>query len=382
MADENMPFAAEGFSRLGEVRLVPGRELGPADIEDCDILAIRSVTRVDENLLGRSRVRFVGTATIGVDHVDTEYLTRRGVGFASASGCNAVSVAEYLVAAFFVLADRLDLRLADKSIGVIGAGNVGSRVAVRAEALGMRVILNDPPLKDKTGDLCYRPLEEAVAADIVTLHVPLDRGGPYPTWQMVDSRFIDSLKPGAILINTSRGSVVDTAALEAGLESGKVAASVLDVWENEPRISLHALRSAQVATPHIAGYSFDGKARGTWMVYRAACRYFGLEPDWDPGALLPAPVPERLRPGAESSARDTQAALGELVAASYDILADDSRLRAIENVPETERGKYFDRLRREYPVRREFFSRTVELAPGRSGLGPVLEGLGFKVEVN
>jgi len=377
LADENMPLAGEAFSRLGEVRLAPGRKITPDLVSGCDILAVRSVTRVDRQLLSGSRVRFVGTATIGVDHVDTGYLVASGIGFASAPGSNAISVAEYIIAALYVLAARLGFSLRNKSLGIIGVGNVGSRVSVRAEALGMKVIWNDPPLLEKTGAPRYCPLEEACQADLVTLHVPLEKGGPYPTYHLADRRFIDGLRPGTILFNTSRGSVADTGALLEALKSGRLAAAVLDVWENEPVISLPLLSKAAIATPHIAGYSYDGKVRGTLMIYEAACRHFGIKPDWDPSGFLPEPERATIRLEGDLSRKDEL--IGQAVAASYDILADDSKLRVISDLPEGERGKYFDRLRKEYPVRREFSARTVELAKNLAPLKPVLEGLGFKV---
>lgn len=289
IADENMPFAREAFGSLGEVRSLPGRSIGPGDVRGADILAVRSVTRVDERLLSGSRVRFVGTATIGTDHVDTAYLERAGIGFASAPGCNAVSVAEYVVAALLVLARRHRFSLGEKCLGIIGVGNVGSRVLERSRVLGMKVIANDPPLAEKTGDPLYRPLEEVIeGADIITLHVPLTREGAYPTYHMANQRFLDRVKPGAMLFNTSRGAVAGSAALKQALEDGRLAATVLDVWENEPGIDMELMRRTDIATPHIAGYSYDGKIRGTTMIYQAACRHFSLEPAWDAAGLAPA----------------------------------------------------------------------------------------------
>jgi len=378
VADENMPLAREAFSTLGEVRLVPGRQITPGTLADCDILAVRSVTRVDESLLAGSPVRFVGTATIGTDHVDTNYLERAGIGFSAAPGCNATSVAEYVVAALFVLAERKNFRLRDKSLGIIGVGNVGSRVESRAKALGMKVVLNDPPLREATGDPKYRDLDEALGSDIVTLHVPLEKGTAYPTYHMVDSRFIERLKPGAILINTSRGAVADSKALAAGMDSGRIGAAVLDVWEGEPDIPLELLEKTGIATPHIAGYSYDGKVRGTQMIYEAACRYFAREPEWDPERFLPAPDRERLKLDGELSLAEEF--LHKAVALSYDIMADDRALRKIAEIAAEQRGAYFDSLRRQYPVRREWASRVLELSGELSGLKPVFEGLGFRVE--
>ena len=380
VADENMPLAREAFSTLGEVRLAPGRQITTGALADCDILAVRSVTRVDENLLAGSPVRFVGTATIGTDHVDTAYLERAGIGFSAAPGCNAVSVTEYVIAALFELAGRKNFRLREKRIGIIGVGNVGSRVESRTRALGMEVILNDPPLREATGDPKYRDLNEALDSDIVTLHVPLEKGTAYPTYHMVDREFIGRLKPGAILVNTSRGAVVDSNALAEGVDSGNIGAAVLDVWEGEPDIQLELLERAGIATPHIAGYSYDGKVRSTRMIYEAACRYFGREPAWDTEKLLPAPDRERLKLDGELSLAEEF--LRKAVAQSYDIMGDDRALRKIAGIAPEQRGAYFDRLRKEYPVRREWASRVVELSGELAGLKPVFGGLGFRVETS
>ena len=260
IADENMPFAAEAFSNLGEVRLVPGRDMKAETLRGADILAVRSVTRVDRALLDDSGVRFVGTATIGMDHVDRDWLAGRGIGFSSAPGCNAVSVAEYVTAALFVLRERLGFSLRGKKLGIVGVGNVGSRVSQRAEALGLEVIWNDPPLAASTGDSRYRPLEEIYDCDIITFHVPLDKSGPYSYLIICWMRtFLGRLKPGAIVFNTSRGAVADNVALEAALDSGRLAAAVLDVWEGEPSVRLSLLEKAALGTPHIAGTHMTGK---------------------------------------------------------------------------------------------------------------------------
>ncbi|MBW7997651.1 MAG: 4-phosphoerythronate dehydrogenase PdxB [Candidatus Glassbacteria bacterium] len=379
IADENMPFAAEAFSNLGEVNLAPGRLMNAELLRTVDCLAVRSVTRVDSSLLSGSAVKFVGTATIGTDHVDTEYLGREGIKFASAPGCNAISVAEYVIAALFELAGRKGFTLAGKVLGIVGVGNVGSRLESRARALGLEVVLNDPPLADQTGDSKYRPLDELLErSDIVTVHVPLEKAGKYPTYHLVNQSLLASLGPGAVLLNTSRGAVADSFALLAAIGSGKLGAVVLDVWEGEPEIPLDLLRKVDLATPHIAGYSFDGKARGTRMIYEAACRHFGVEPVWTPEGLLPAPE----NPLIELTGRmdDAQDLLAKAVLESYDIAADDRNLRGIFDLPKDARAKHFDRLRRSYPVRREFASRTVRLGPGLKSLAPVLAGLDFTVE--
>ena len=257
-------------------------------------------------------------------------------------------------------------------------GNVGSRVLARAKALGMQVIANDPPLADQTGDPLYRPLDEALAADIISLHVPLTGQGPYPTYHMVNRELLERIKPGTILINTSRGPVVDSGALKSALDTGRTAAVVLDVWENEPGIDPEFVQRTAIATPHIAGYSFDGKINGTAMIYHAASEYFHLDPGWNPADQLPSPADPFIRLSRQDS--DQESLLAEAVSAAYDILADDRRLRLIANQPEDARGPYFDRLRREYPIRREFTAFTVEAGEYPSTLGRILAELGFKVD--
>ncbi len=378
-ADENMPFAAEAFAGLGEVQLAPGRGMSAELLKDTDCLAVRSITRVNESLLSGTPVKFVGTATIGTDHVDQEYLKRAGVGFASAPGCNAISVAEYVMAALLELAGRKGFTLSGKVLGIIGVGNVGRRVAKRARALGLEVILNDPPLSEQTGDKKYRPLDELLErADMVTVHVPLEEAGPHPTFHLLDESLLSRLKPGTILLNTSRGAVASGAAVEAAIDSGALGAVVLDVWEGEPAVRASLLEKVDIGTPHIAGYSFDGKARGTRMIYEAACRHFGVEPGWTPEGLLPAPAGAVIE--LTGGIADAQSLLANAVLTSYDIVADDRNMRAILNLPEDARAKEFDALRKGYPVRREFASRTVRLGPGLESLAGALEGLDFTVE--
>ncbi len=380
-ADENMPFAAEAFGNLGEVQLAPGRGMSAELLEDTDCLAVRSITGVNEGLLSGTPVKFVGTATIGTDHVDQEYLKRAGVGFASAPGCNAISVAEYVMAALLELAGRKGFALSGKVLGIIGVGNVGSRVAARARALGLEVVLNDPPLAGRTGDKKYRPLHELLErADMVTVHVPLEEAGPHPTFQLINEALLSRLKPGAILLNTSRGAVAGGAAVEAAIDSGALGAVVLDVWEGEPTVRASLLEKVDIGTPHIAGYSFDGKARGTRMIYEAACRHFGVEPLWTPEGLLPAPANAVIE--LSGNIADAQSLLAKTVLESYDITADDKDMRAMLNLPEDARAKYFDALRKGYPVRREFASRTVRLGPGLGSLAARLEGLDFTVEAD
>ena len=254
IADVNIPFVAQCFSSIGEVEVVRGREIKPSVVADADILLVRSVTRVDSGLLAGSKARFVATATIGFEHVDVDFLRDKGIGFASAPGSNANSVAEYIVAALFSIGKKHNIHLEGKSIGIVGVGNVGSRVEKKARALGMSVYLNDPPLQRQTGDTKYLPLEKVFECDIITLHTPLTFEGIDKTLHLADGRFFKSLKKGCTFINTSRGGVVDTGALKDAIKSGKLGAVVLDVWENEPNIDTELLEMVDVVTPHIAGY--------------------------------------------------------------------------------------------------------------------------------
>lgn len=367
VVDQNIPFALEAFGSLGAVETMPGRQITREHLAAADALIVRSITRVDAGLLEGTPVRFVGTCTIGEDHVDKAWLAEQGIGFASAPGCNANSVSEYVVAALL----ELDAIRPGASLGVVGFGHVGRKVAAKARALGMRVVVNDPPLEAVTAEPIYRPLAEALACDVVTLHVPFEKGGEYPTRHLVNESFLAAMKPGGMLINTSRGGVADSAALLAALESGQLRACVLDVWEGEPRLPRQLLESAALATPHIAGYSFDGKVNGTERVYRALCAHLKTPPTWDPAAGLPAPeVPEISGVGAT---------LRDIVRQVYDIRVDDASIRETLALPVDEQPQRFDQLRKEYRRRREWRHTTVRGVTD-AGMRKVLVGLGFRVD--
>jgi len=376
VADANIPLLAEAVGPLADVVALPAHQITPRTVADADALLVRSVTRVGPDLLDSSRVRFVATATIGEDHIDKDYLASRGVGFASAQGSNARSVAEYVLAALTVLAGRRGVRMTEQVLGIVGVGNVGGRVARMAEGLGMTVLRNDPPLARETGDPCYVPLDALADADVVTFHVPLTHEGPDATFHMIGEPLLGRLKRGVTLLNTSRGAVAETQALKAAIGSGALGPVVLDVWENEPTIDAELLARADLATPHIAGYSYDGKVNGTRMVVEALCRHFGLERAWDPSPLLPPPARARVTLPAGLSVDE---AVGLAVAAAYDIEADDARLRGLLDVPAEGRGDYFTSLRAAYPVRREFPHTTVDLAAPDANVDAALRAIGFPV---
>lgn len=377
-ADTNIPFVKECFDSVGQVTLVSGREMYPEIIADADALLVRSVTKVNEKLLAGSKVKFVGTATIGFEHIDIEYLNKNQIGFASAPGSNANSVAEYVVAALLEIGQKHCLELQGKAIGIIGVGNVGSKIEAKCKALGMVPVLNDPPLKRKTGDEKYRPLQELFDCDFITCHTPLTTEGQDKTYHLADESFFNSLKDGVVFFNTSRGGVVDTAAIKKEIKNGKIRATVLDVWEDEPSIDKDLLEMVDIGTPHIAGYSYDGKVAGMIMIYNALCKHFNLKPEHTINDFLPAPAAGqiKLRTKGYSQQQVIKAAVNEI----YKITDDDKNLRSILNLPMGKRCATFDRLRKEYPIRREFQNTTVAIVDEPSGVGDKLKGIGFKVK--
>ena len=379
VVDENIPFAREAFSHLGSVTLLPGRGITRETLRKADALIVRSVTKVDAALLDDTNVQFVGTATTGVEHIDREYLAARDIGFAAALGCNANAVAEYVLTALLVTAHAKGLSLGGKTLGIIGAGRIGSIVAAKAPALGMQTLLNDPPLARATGEQRYRPLAETLQADFITLHVPLTYDGPDATFHLIAADELAHMTSSAILINTARGEVVDNTALLETLTKGTIGDAVMDVWEREPAIDWNLLDRVTLGTPHIAGYSSDGKINGTVMVYHACCRFWGIEPVWAPPDPPAAPTPGSLPHLAfDATGKDFQALAHDILTTLYDLPADHARMRDILAVPEPLRLQAFDRLRRDYPHRREFASTPIAVTAGDRNLLARLQALGIR----
>lgn len=373
----SLAMGREVFSTLGRVRVLPEREIDRAAIQDADALVVRSKVRVDAALLEGSRVSFVATATAGTDHVDLAYLEERGIAWASAPGCNANSVAEYIVTALFALAARHGGVLEGRTVAVVGVGHVGRRVADFARALGLRVVMNDPPRAMTEPGGGFLPLEEILPrADIVTLHVPLEAGGPFPTRGMVDCRFLSMVKPGCTFINASRGEVVDEDALLLAMDQGVVSRSVLDVFATEPRLRVDVARRADLVTPHIAGYSWEGRVKGTLMCYDAACRFFERVPEWRPGGDHGAP---RGHLDADAAGRTAEDVLSELCRRACPIESDDRALRAGLVEDDIERGRHFQKLRMQYPERYEFPAWNVRLRGADPGIRARVHALGFRV---
>jgi erythronate-4-phosphate dehydrogenase len=377
IADANIPYVQDCFSSIGDVIVIGGREITREVVADTDILLVRSITPVFADLLTGSNVRFVATATIGFDHVDVSFLRHNSIGFASAPGSNANSAAEYVIAALLEIGKKQNIILEGKSIGIIGVGNVGSRVARKCRALGMDVLLNDPPLYRQTDDPKYLPLQELFDCDFITLHTPLTFDGLDKTFHLAEENFFKSLKKSCCFINASRGGVVDSDTLKSRIQSGHLQAVVLDVWENEPNIEAELLEMVDIGTPHIAGYSLDGKIAGMIMIYNSVCKYFGIEPKYDVNDFLPEPEVKTIEINQDSE--NNQGALLDIVRRIYKIEKDDATLRQIIKEPAESRGRFFDNLRKNYYIRREFQNTDVVLDDNNSALANKLKGIGFKV---
>ncbi len=367
LVDENMPYARELFSRLGDVTAVPGRPIPVSALDDADALMVRSVTKVNAELLDGKKIRFVGTATAGTDHVDEDWLERAGIAFSAAPGCNAIAVVEYVFSSLLMLAERDGFNLADRSVGIVGVGNVGARLQKRLEAFGVRTLLCDPPRADRGDAGDFLPLEDLVKeADVLTFHTPLFKDGPYKSEHLADEALISALKPGAILINACRGPVVDNAALLKCLQKGQDLSVVLDVWEPEPDLNVDLLERVDIGTPHIAGYTLEGKARGTTQVFEALSEFIGQRQQIALDTLLPAPEFGRITLHGPLD----QAILKRLVHLVYDVRRDDAPLRKVAGIP----GE-FDKLRKHYQERREWSSLYIQCDDAQAAI--TLQNLGF-----
>ncbi|WP_152224027.1 4-phosphoerythronate dehydrogenase PdxB [Pseudomonas sp. SCB32] len=368
LADENIPLVEAFFGGHGEIRRLPGRGIDRAALGDAEVLLVRSVTDVSRALLEGSQVKFVGTCTIGTDHLDLDYFAEAGIAWSSAPGCNARGVVDWVLGSLLALAEVHGAKLAERRYGVIGAGQVGGRLVDVLRGLGWDVRVCDPPRAAVEGG-DFRSLEEVLReCDVISLHTPLTRDGDNPTRHLIDAGRLKALRPGTWLINASRGGVVDNAALRTHLEAGADLDVALDVWEGEPQVDVDLAARCRIATPHIAGYSLDGKLRGTAQIYDAFCAWLGRSPEVSLDDLLPAQWLAELSLKEEC---DPDWALAMLCRAVYDPRSDDAAFRRSLVGDVEARRKAFDALRKHYPPRREITGLWVDI----QGDAPCLENL-------
>ncbi|QSX34973.1 4-phosphoerythronate dehydrogenase [Shewanella avicenniae] len=356
VVDENMPFVRELFADFGEIVALNGRHLSAAQVSDADVLLVRSVTQVNQSLLANNtQLKFVGSATIGTDHIDHAYLGSRGIPFASAPGCNATSVGEYVFNALLELADKYHADLRQKTVGIIGAGNTGSAVAKCLTAWGVKVLLCDPLLAQTEDPREFVTLEQLLAeADAISLHVPISHQGEHATYHLLDADKLALMKPDCWLVNASRGDVVDNHALLAKLRAQPFPVA-LDVWEGEPKPLAELVPLVDIATPHIAGYSLEGKALGTYMLYQTLCELLQVSPTKSLTELLPVNWYQTLT----LNQTPDQAELLRLCRFIYDLRDDDRQFRKIHQIPDG-----FDNMRKNHRHRREFSALALVNADG------------------
>jgi erythronate-4-phosphate dehydrogenase len=369
--DDKIPYIRGAFEEVAEVIYLPGSKTIPEVVKDADAIVTRTRTICNEKLLAGSSVKFIATATIGYDHIDTDYCDKVGIKWTNAPGCNSKSVEQYIASTLMILAERKNLQLKDLCIGVVGVGNVGSKVARVCNLFGMKVLMNDPPRERVEGSAAFVSLKQVMEeADIITLHVPLNMKGEDATYHLGEEGFFSGLKRKPFLINSCRGEVVDTNSVKAALKSGQISGFVCDCWENEPDIDLELLALTELATPHIAGYSKDGKATGTQMSVQAISRFFGLElNNWQPSGVEPPVNPIFELDGTGLSEQEI---IAKAILHTYDIRNDDQAFR--KNTAQ------FEQLRGDYPTRREFPAFTV--VPKNIGQETieVLKKLGFTIK--
>ena len=376
LADENIPHIKELFSKFAEITTCDGRKITGDKLTDVDVLLVRSVTKVNQALLENSSVKFVGTATIGLDHIDTKYLHSKGIAFTNAKGCNSISVAEYVLSGLLVYADKFQLDLRNSRVGIIGAGNVGKAVAERLEVMGVAYCMHDPVLKKgnkRRTDLVEE--SELANCDIITVHVPLTKPSEskWPTENMIDSDFFSRMKSLRCFINTARGNILVSESLKDWLDSSDEHQCIIDVWRDEPNIDGETLNKCFLGTPHIAGHTREGKTRGTLMLYHAFCKLFEIEDTLEDDLFLKRDLPkDHINVKHELSFIQC---LSSAIWQVYDIRHDDKALRAGLNKDIT---RHFDRLRKGYKVRREFSAHCLCPHSTPDGSRRTLLELGFR----
>lgn len=372
IADDKIPFLKNILEPYSNILYLPYSRITKQTVNNADALLVRTRTKCNAELLEDTSVKYIATATIGFDHIDTNFCEQNSIKWNNAPGCNSTSVQQYIAAALVYYAHQKKKQLDTLTIGIVGVGNVGSKIQEISKILGLRVLLNDPPRERVEGSYAFVSLDQIIdESDIITFHVPLSLNGLDKTFHLADIEFFNKFNNSKIIINTSRGEVVDTAAMITAVNNRKISFSVLDVWENEPRIDTKLINLVNIATPHIAGYSTEGKANATAVCVNALNEFFnlGLSQNWYP-ADLPIPNNPRILK-VDCAGKFTQDILYELILSTYDILQDNQQLRDGMND--------FEKLRGEYAVRREFGFYSVQLMNSSKSIDNLVRELGFKL---
>lgn len=365
IADKNIPYLKGIAEQFGEVTYLDGATFTHDNIKDADTLIVRTVTRFDEKNLKGTNIKLICTATIGYDHIDTEYCDSHGIAWRNAPGCNSGSVMQYIVSSLIVMSRKKGFDLKDKTIGIVGVGNVGKKVAKACEILGMKVLLNDPPRQRVEEDDAFVDLQTIMnEADIITFHTPLIKEGVDKTFHLADEEFFHSLKRQPIIINSARGGIVDTVAIKKAMMGNLISGAIIDCWENEPQIDLEYMDMADIATPHIAGYSADGKANATRMSLESVANFYGM----DKTPVLAVKAPDPYSPVIDlNEFVNSDNRVYDAILKTYNPLEDYARLKANSDT--------FKQLRNNYPLRREYFAYQVENTTSKEKI--ILENLGF-----
>jgi erythronate-4-phosphate dehydrogenase len=365
VADKNIPYLKGIAEYFGETEYISGKDFTHQTVKDADVIIVRTVAYIGEEILSGSKVKLVCSATIGFDHIDTQYCDTHGIKWTNAPGCNSGSVMQYIVSSLILLSQKKGFNLQDKTIGIVGVGNVGSKVARACEILGMKVLLNDPPRQRKENSGLFTDLETIKReADIITFHTPLIKSGEDVTFHLANAAFFDELKRKPVIINSARGGIVETEYIKSAIKSGKISGAIIDCWENEPHIDTEYMSMVDIATPHIAGYSADGKANATKMSLNSIAGFYNL-PD-SPVAMVSVPAPAH--PSINLDTIEFSNRIYGAILNTYNALSDWEGLIAH---PEN-----FSSLREQYPLRREYFAYSVDNAT--SGEREILEALGFR----
>ena len=370
VADDKIPYLKGVLEPFSDVVYLPGDRITKDDLKDAEALITRTRTKCTREILEGSSVKFIATATIGYDHIDTDWCEQNGIFWTNAPGCNSGSVYQYIASILVNLAYKHKFNFADRSLGVIGVGNVGKKIVRLGEWLGMRVLLNDPPRSRNEGFCGFISLDGIIReCDVITCHVPLITEGPDKTYHLIDENLLRKLNPTTLLINSSRGEVVDNNALKSILNQNKIAGAVLDVWENEPDINLELMNVLDIVTPHIAGYSADGKANGTTMSVQSLSKFFNLPLCGWFAEDIPEPANNQFT--IDCSTKTMQEIISEAILTTFQVMEDDVRIRLSPSTFEKQRGNY--------PLRREFHAFTITLVNSNSEAKKTLSGLGFKI---